>query len=80
LIFDILEKIKYKRHNERFKISLFTKVAIFGFIIVSIIGLALSFGFEYGYNGLINNTSYHDVAHFQCNNKEFGKAIEFNKI
>lgn len=79
LIFDVIEKIKYKRLKQQYKFSLFSKVALLGFIGVTVVGLACSFGFEYGYNGY-SISNYHDIAHFQCTElKEFGHAEGFNK-
>lgn len=79
LIFDIIEKIKYKKLKQSHRVTLFTKVAVLGFIAVSVVGLALSFGFEYGYRGLLDN-NYNDIAHFKCTSyKEFGNAEGFNK-
>lgn len=78
LIFDVIEKIKHKKMKQPYKVSLFTKVALLGFISVSIVGLALSFGFEYGYYGIMHG-DYKDIAHYQCTNKEFGNVEWFNK-
>jgi Trk-type K+ transport system membrane component len=82
LIFDIIEKVKYKRKKMRYKISLFTKVALLGFICVTIAGLAMSFGFEYGYKDFVGwngNIGYKDIAYFKTMNNEFGKADQFNR-
>jgi Trk-type K+ transport system membrane component len=80
LIFDVIEKVKYRKLKQRYKFSLFTKVALLGFVFVSVLGLAFSFGFEYGYHGY-SNAHYNDIAHFICSstNKEFGNAEGFNK-
>jgi hypothetical protein len=53
--------MKYKRKGLKYRISLFTKICLLGFIAVSVIGLAFTFGFEYGFKGdTINNISVQD--------------------
>jgi Trk-type K+ transport system membrane component len=85
LIYDLIEKIKAKHKGVKYQLSLFTKLALTGYLVVTIVGLAFAYGFEYGYTDLISGTNaygggYFDVAHYQSVHGEFGKNEEFNKV
>ena len=48
LIFDIYEKIRLKRKNIHYRFSLFSKVCAISYVLVFVVGLSISFGFEFG--------------------------------
>ncbi len=73
LIFDIYEKIRCKKHGLNYHLSLFSKVALVTYILVFIIGLGCSFGFEYGQmtnSTLLGTSNTHN---------EWGKNESLNK-
>ena len=75
IIFDIYEKIRYKKLGLRYRFSLFTKVAALSYIVVFGVGLAVAYGFEYGAQSsqtLIGSTN-------NLHNLEWGKSEKFNK-
>lgn len=82
IIFDILEKIKYKRKGLKYQISLFTKITLIGYFVLAGIGLILVFGFEFGDKNEIIHGIYrnYDIAYYQCHNHEFGVNEELNKV
>jgi Trk-type K+ transport system membrane component len=84
LIFDFMEKIRYRKLKQKYRLTLFTKVAIVGFVIVTVAGLIFSYSLEYAYVDPVvieggGARPIYDVAHYVCNHHEFGKNEEFNK-
>jgi hypothetical protein len=64
--------------DSKTQLSLFTKVALLGFVIVSVLGFISSISFEYAYTNPVfvdsNGVSYFDIAHYDSSiNHEFGK-------
>jgi Trk-type K+ transport system membrane component len=78
LIFDLIEKFKYKRKGLKYQLSLFTKLGLLGFGTVSIIGLIFAFSFEYAFT-VHSYGGYNDIVHYVCSHNEFGKNEQFNK-
>jgi Trk-type K+ transport system membrane component len=79
LVYDLIEKMKARRKGIKYQLSLFTKLALIGYLLVSVVGIAFAYGFEYGYTDLISNSTCFDVAHYKCGKNEFGKNELFNK-
>ncbi|MDR3163662.1 MAG: hypothetical protein LBT77_01130 [Mycoplasmataceae bacterium] len=78
LIFDLIEKVKYKRKGLKYQLSLFTKLGLWGFAIASVVGLIFAYSFEYSFT--VNSyIGYPDIAHYVCTHKEFGEHEQFNK-
>ena len=75
IIFDIYEKIRYRRLGLRYHYSLFTKVASLSYLIVLIAGLAVAYGFEFG---VPTATTIIGSAN-NINNMEWGQNEMFNK-
>ncbi|MDR3257650.1 MAG: hypothetical protein LBT17_02525 [Mycoplasmataceae bacterium] len=86
LIYDLIEKMKAKRKGIKYRLSLFTKLSLTGYLVVSLAGLAFAYGFEYGYTSVISDHQVFDIAHYKCGilswqgTNEFGKNETFNKI
>ncbi|MDR0985345.1 MAG: hypothetical protein LBL60_00135 [Mycoplasmataceae bacterium] len=80
LIYDVIQKNNCKRKGVKYKVTLFTKVALTGYIAVFIVGIASAYGFEYGYpSNIVNSGGLKDIVHYACSNQEFGKNEQFNK-
>ena len=71
VIYDLTQYFKYKHHRQKFKFSLFTKVSTITYFLVTIMGMAFLFGFEYGINdgSLISQVNSNDLLKFEY----FGK-------
>jgi Trk-type K+ transport system membrane component len=86
LIYDLMEhhRIKKVMTDSKTQLSLFTKVALLGFIIISVLGFILSIGFEYAYTSPVftdvSGVQYYDIAHYTATNHEFGKLDTFNRV
>ena len=82
LIFDVYEKIRLKRKNIHYRFSLFSKVCAVSYVLVFVIGLSISFGFEFGApntgNMLSNNATLMSINNIPgC--KYWGNNELFNK-
>lgn len=73
LIFDVYEKIRYKKAGLKYNFSLFTKICLIAYFVVFIIGLAAAYGFEYGCKTDQTLMGIVDTHH------AWGKCVEFNK-
>ena len=74
IIFEFVEKIRYKRKGLSYRLSLFTKLSLFMYIFVALIGLVFSFCFE-----LSIKSDPKSIIGFECKNFEFGKNVMYNK-
>jgi Trk-type K+ transport system membrane component len=94
LIYDVIEKINYRRKGLTYKLTLFSKVALISYFAVGILTAAAAFGFEFGYAGYQNVSQVdlngkilpdlppvpiYDIAHYKEMANEFGKNETFNK-
>jgi Trk-type K+ transport system membrane component len=81
LIFDFMEKIRYRKLKQKYRLTLFTKVALVGFAIVTAAGLIFSYSLEYAYVDPVSVQGHeiYDVAHYVCAHHEFGRNEGFNK-
>ena len=72
VIFDVFEKIRMRRKNLNYNITLFAKICFTTYFLISIITISLSFTSE-----ILNTTSYI----WTCDNShhEFGYAVIYNK-
>jgi Trk-type K+ transport system membrane component len=77
----LIEHRRIKKHAHQLapRLSLFTKIALLGFIVVTLIGITFSFILEYTYT-TYTTKSYYDIAHYQAVNGEFGKCDTLNRI
>ena len=82
LIFDVYEKIRLKRKNIRYRFSLFSKVCAISYLLVFVIGVAISLGLEFGAPNT-GNMAYGDLTLVSINNvpgrKYWGDNELFNK-
>lgn len=79
VIYDLTQYFKYKYLRQRFKFSLFTKVSTITYFIITAIGIAFIFGFEYGIRdsnvvGLISSYNQYD----ELKNSYFGTYADTN--
>jgi hypothetical protein len=58
--------MKAKRKGIKYRLSLFTKLSLTGYLVVSLAGLAFAYGFEYGYTSVISDHQVFDIAHYKC--------------
>jgi Trk-type K+ transport system membrane component len=93
LIYDVIEKIKFKHQGKPYKLSLFSKVALVSYFTVSVLTAGAAFAFEFGYNAHQNallldpitfqptgeTVKIFDIAHYQELGNEFGKNVMLNK-
>lgn len=86
LIFDIYEKIRLKKKNIKYKLTLFSKVCLSSYFIILAICLIFAYGFEFGATNVghitlvgVNNTS---TEKFWGDNETFNKcwSILYNTI
>ncbi len=78
VIFDIFEQKKQKRKNIKYRVSLFTKVAVTSYFFVGFVGIIMAIFFESA-----NNSIYHATNFWFTNDnlhKEFGQVPYLNKI
>jgi Trk-type K+ transport system membrane component len=86
LIFDLIEHNRVKKYSRELapRISLFTKIALLGFAIMTILGIVFSFILEYTYTGPVNSAlvsqQYFDIAHYRAQHGEFGNCDSLNRI
>ncbi|CAM9107613.1 TrkH family potassium uptake protein [Mycoplasma marinum] len=58
VIYDVWQFFKYKREGKKFKFSLFTKISCITYFLISIIGIAITFGIETTAKSTVNNPSF----------------------
>lgn len=78
LIYDLMEKRKAKKKNVQYQLSLFTKLALVTYILVTIIGLIFAFSFEYIEAALSPNNPNSIIAHDNSDGA-FGNIEWLNK-
>lgn len=77
VIFDVLEKRKNAKKGIMTRTSLFTKIALWSYFIIAVIGLILAFSFE-GIDAKVNTDEY-QIFNDPNTNGEFGLASGYNK-
>ena len=78
LIFDIIQKMKLKKHGvTKYKFSLFSKVALLSYVVVAVVGLIFAYSFEYGAAAL-NPDALNSIINCDKDGA-FGQAEWFNK-
>ena len=86
LIFDIYEKIRLRKMNIKYKLTLFSKVCLVSYFVILAIGLIFSYSFEFGAKNVghltlmsVNNTP---TQKYWGNNETFNKcwSILYNTI
>jgi hypothetical protein len=91
LIFDLIEHRRIKKYSHELapRISLFTKIVLLGFAVMTITGIAFSFILEYAYTGVVFIVDphdpgppilYYDIAHYEAFHGEFGQCDTLNRI
>lgn len=73
VIFDIFEKIRMRKKHLIYKMTLFAKICLWTYFVVSFLSITFSFLSEF-----INSSSY--IWYCPNNYKEFGNAIMYNKV
>jgi Trk-type K+ transport system membrane component len=51
LIYDVIEKRRYRKLKLKYRFTLFSKVVLTAFVVVTAVGLIFNFSFEYAYIG-----------------------------
>lgn len=74
IIFEFVERIHHKRRGLIYNLSLFTKLSLFAYTFVGLVGFTFSFWFEF----LVSNDPK-SIIGYECKNFEFGKNVMYNK-
>lgn len=74
IIFECIEKIRYKREGLVYKLSLFTRLSLFTYIFIGLVGFIFSFWFEF-----FAKNDPKSIIGYKCEHFEFGKNVMYNK-
>lgn len=82
VIFDYIEKIKFKRLGIDYKVSLFSKICLWSYLIVAVIGVGMGYMFEYTSGLLSGRNAFQSIV--ACPNdangyNPFGNCDQLNR-